>query len=275
MTPKLSIITPTLNQGAFIERTILSVLDQGYPDLEYVIVDGGSTDGTLEVIRRYENRLAWWVSEPDDGQTDALNKALARTTGQIVAYINSDDYYLPGALQAAVDSLGDAEWVAGAARFVDAEDRVTEVWRPQAPQDCELLPRGRHWWMLRPWGVPQSSTFWRRSVFERVGEFRADMHYAFDTEFFLRTAYAGMLPALTDRELSVRVVHDAAKSADFAPFQGDIDRYVEIFRDRLDPAEQRRLRASLALRRFGAYRPYFLAKLIAEKLRRPQRITTR
>ena len=100
--PKLTIITPSFNQGAFIERTIRSVLDQGYENLEYLIVDGGSTDDSVEVIRRYEDRIAWWVSEPDDGQTDALNKGLRRATGDVVAYINCDDYYLPGAFERSV-----------------------------------------------------------------------------------------------------------------------------------------------------------------------------
>ena len=94
--PKLTVITPSFNQGKFIERTIRSVLDQGYPNLEYAIVDGGSTDETVEVIRRYEDRLAWWVSEQDDGQSHAINKGVERTSGEIVAYLNSDDYFLPG-----------------------------------------------------------------------------------------------------------------------------------------------------------------------------------
>ena len=105
MLPKLTVITPSFNQGRFIERTIRSVLDQGYPNLEYVIVDGGSTDESIEVIRRYEDRLAWWVSEPDEGQSHAINKGLERTSGDIVAYLNSDDYYLPGAFERAVAAL--------------------------------------------------------------------------------------------------------------------------------------------------------------------------
>src|SRR5262245_40777653 len=92
--PKLTVITPSFNQGSFIERTIRSVLDQGYPNLEYAIVDGGSTDDTVDIIRRYEDRLAWWVSESDGGQSDAINKGLHGTSGEIVAYLNSDDYFL-------------------------------------------------------------------------------------------------------------------------------------------------------------------------------------
>src|SRR4051812_42500755 len=97
MAPRLTIITPSYNQAAFLQRTLDSVLDQGYPNLEYLVVDGGSTAGGVAILERYADRLDWWVSEPDDGQTDALNKGLARATGDVVAYINSDDFYLPGA----------------------------------------------------------------------------------------------------------------------------------------------------------------------------------
>ncbi len=115
MTPKLSVITPSFNQGEYLERTITSVLDQGYPNLEYVIVDGGSDDGSVEIIRRYEDRIDWWVSEPDEGQTDAINKGIRGTSGEIVAYINSDDYFLPGAFDRALEVFEeqpDAKYVA-------------------------------------------------------------------------------------------------------------------------------------------------------------------
>ncbi len=94
--PKISIVTPSFNQGKYIEQTILSVLDQHYPNFEYIIVDGGSTDETVEIIKRYEQRLTWWVSKPDAGQTDAINKGFAKCTGDIFNWINSDDYYEPG-----------------------------------------------------------------------------------------------------------------------------------------------------------------------------------
>jgi glycosyltransferase involved in cell wall biosynthesis len=243
--PRLSIVTPSLNQAAFIERTIRSVLDQGYENLEYIVVDGGSTDGSVETIERYAHRLAWWDSELDEGQTDALNKALRRVTGDVVAYINSDDYYLPGAFEAAVEALTgtDALWAAGAARFVDVEGRTTETWWPELPK------KGRHWWILDPWAVPQAATFWRREVFERFGLFRRDMHYVFDTEFGLRLALAGELPHLIDRELAVRVVHEEAKSWDRAPFDREENVLVETFRKKVSTTERLQLALGHALKR--------------------------
>jgi glycosyltransferase involved in cell wall biosynthesis len=249
MPPKLSIITPSLNQGEFIERAIRSILDQGYENLEYLIVDGGSTDSTVETIRRYEDRIAWWVSEPDAGQTDALNKGLARATGDVIAYINSDDYYLPGAFETALGVLqrGGASWMAGAARFVDENDRLTEIWRPRPPWTYESVLKGRHWWALAPWSVPQPSAFWTRGLQEEVGPFRLDLDYVFDTEFFLRLVYAGHYPELTDEELSVRVVHPEAKSANPAAFRAETGKLVAICRPALTRSERLRLLLSRSL----------------------------
>lgn len=272
MPPRLTVITPTLNQAAFIERTITSILDQGYDDLEYLIVDGGSTDGTLDIIRRYEDRIAWWVSEPDEGQTDALNKALARATGDVVAYINSDDYYLPGAFDAALATLErepDAWWAVGASRFVDADGVTTEVWHPRKPG------RHRHLWLLLPWSAPQPSTFWRRRSFDELGPFRQDMHYVFDTEYALRLAYAGHPPALVPAELAVRVVHPEAKSWDLEPFRREQARFTEFFGPSLTPYERGRLHLTRTLTRLhvpqltGA-----LSRLWRRALGRPQKVWT-
>src|SRR5688572_2633651 len=107
--PKISIITPSYNQGEYIEKTILSVLEQNYPNLEYIIIDGGSTDNSTEIIRKYADRITYWISEPDKGQSDAINKGLKLATGDIVNWLNSDDYYEPGALFKVAEAFNNPE----------------------------------------------------------------------------------------------------------------------------------------------------------------------
>jgi glycosyltransferase involved in cell wall biosynthesis len=250
VTPKLSIVTPSYNQAAFIERTLRSVLDQGYENLEYIVVDGGSDDGSVEIIERYADRLAWWVSEPDDGQTHALNKGLARATGDIVAYINSDDYYLPGAFAKAIDGFErtGARWVVGACRFVNVDDSLRNVWRAELPRV------GRHMWLVGPVGWPQPSSFWRRDLFDDFGLFREDMHYVFDTEYGLRLAFAAVRPHILEAELATRVIHPGAKSWDRRRFAREARRFVELYGNRLTPLEKLALRRTRALRAVGWYR---------------------
>jgi glycosyltransferase involved in cell wall biosynthesis len=253
--PSLSIITPSLNQGAFIERTIRSVLDQGYENLEYVILDAGSTDGTLDVLRRYEDRLAWWVSEPDDGQPDAINRGIERTSGDVVAFINSDDYYLPGAFDTAIEALRRTEsgWVAGAIDRVWDDGRVSRS-EARPPSFYEDTLPGRHWWPLAAWHVPQQSSFWRRGVFERHGGFRPDMHFAFDVEFMVRLALEGEPPELIDRVLAVWYMHDEQKSTSERVARTDLRRMVALHRPLLTPGERRRLAVVRALRAIGYFK---------------------
>ena len=251
MKPKLTIITPSFNQAAFIGRTIRSVLDQGYENLEYLVVDGGSTDGSVDVIRRYADDIAWWVSEPDEGQTDALNKGLRRATGEYVAYINSDDWYQPGAFATAVDALerSGARWVVGSCRYEGEAGRTTDLWRPALPKG------GRWWWVLNPWGVPQASSFWRRDVFDELGPFREDLHYVFDTEHGLRLAFAGILPEIVEQELAVRYLQEDAKSAgNEEAWAAETRRLVELYWPQLTRAERAQLQLRRALLGAGFYK---------------------
>jgi glycosyltransferase involved in cell wall biosynthesis len=248
--PKITIITPSFNQARFIERTISSVLEQRYEELEYFVVDGGSTDGSVEIIRQYEADLSWWVSEPDSGQTDAINKGLRRATGDVIAFINSDDHYVPGAFDKAVaafETTG-ARWIVGACRYVYEDGSLMEVWTPE-------LPRTRRYrWIVDPVGWPQASTFWRRDVFEEFGLFREDMHYIFDTEFGVRLALAGVMPGLSDDELAVRLWHEAAKSWDRRPAEREELQLLRLHPQALSRGERIRLLGPATAKRLGLYR---------------------
>jgi glycosyltransferase involved in cell wall biosynthesis len=140
--PKISIITPSFNQGAFIEETIQSVLSQEYPNLEYMIVDGGSTDDTLDILHKYQDQLTW-ISEPDRGQVDAINKGLKLASGEVLAYLNSDDLYLPGALRKVGAYFAEhpqAEWLTGYCRNVDGEGQPIRG----------LIRAYKNFWLSRP-----------------------------------------------------------------------------------------------------------------------------
>ena len=181
--PLVSIITPSFNQARYLESTIRSVLDQDYPAIEYIIVDGGSTDGSLEIIQRFSDRLAWWVSEKDRGQTDAINKGFVRVKGEILAWLNSDDTYQPHAIKEAVNFLRERSEVGlvyGDANFIDENGRVIGRF-PAAQTDYRRLRQGYvH--------IPQQASFWRADLWRKVGPLDPSFYFAMDYDLWVRLA---------------------------------------------------------------------------------------
>lgn len=190
--PRITIVTPSFNQGRFLDQTIRSVLDQGYPNLEYMVVDGGSTDDSVEVIKRYADRITWWVSEKDKGQSHALNKGFARATGDIYGYINSDDFLYPGALRCVADTWNrGARWVVGWVQLLEAEGGE---W-PQLP---EATGSPSDWFVCNP--IPQQASFWAGSFWNDMGGFREEFRYCFDYEYWMRIRFkAKASPVLARR----------------------------------------------------------------------------
>jgi glycosyltransferase involved in cell wall biosynthesis len=184
---KISIVTPSYNQAEYIGRTADSVLSQqGDFELEYVVVDGGSTDGTVGILESYEDAIHW-VSEPDEGQADALNKGLAMTSGDIVGWLNSDDLYERGALAAVAEAFErepDVQWLYGKVRIIDSRDREIRRWITWYKN--LRMRRFRYTKLLIENYVSQMGVFWRRSAGETVGPFRKDLRYCMDYDYWLR-----------------------------------------------------------------------------------------
>ena len=207
MQPTISIITPSFNQARYLPRTIESVLTQDYPNIEYILMDGGSTDGSLEIIQNYADRLAYWESNPDRGQTDAINKGFARATGKYLAWLNSDDVYLPGALMEAVKFLEnhpEAAMVYGDCTFIDAQDR--EIGRfPAAQTNIQRLRRGYvH--------IPQQASFFRADLWRKVGPLDPSFYFAMDYDLWVRLAKEAPLIYLPGQVWASFRLHGDAKT---------------------------------------------------------------
>ena len=181
--PLVSIVTPSFNQARFLPATLESVLNQTYPNIEYIVIDGGSTDGSVAVIEDYADRLAYWVTEPDKGQTEAINKGFARAHGEILAWLNSDDTYEPNAVAQAVEKFQqnpDIGMVYGEANFIDEYGQKIGRF-PAAQTDYERLRRGYvH--------IPQQAAFWRADLWRQVGPLDESLYFAMDYDLWLRLA---------------------------------------------------------------------------------------
>jgi glycosyltransferase involved in cell wall biosynthesis len=221
--PLVSIVVPSLNQAAFLEEALLSLLSQSYAPLEVLVIDGGSTDGSVEIIRRLEGRLAWWVSEPDRGQADALNTGLGRARGSLLGWLSSDDTLLPGAVERLVEPFQrDPELFLafGDAAYTGERDGLL----PARPFDVAQMVRSCECHVVQP-----ASLFSRRA-WELCGPLDATRHWFFDFELFVRMGLAGRAEQVSGPPLATYRLHSGSKSfAQSLPKARDYRRVAEEF----------------------------------------------
>ena len=205
--PTVSIVTPSFNQGQFLEETIQSVLSQDYDGLEYFVIDGGSTDNSVDIIKKHEDRLTYWVSEPDRGQSHAINKGFGRASGEILAWLCSDDTYYPGTL----NTVGrffrqhpEVDVIYGDATAIDENSHVFAATRSLGFSLLGLLSRGTT--------IPQPASFFRRSILDQVGSIDEAIDYCMDYEFYVRVAIAGFKFERIPQTLATYRYHAASKT---------------------------------------------------------------
>ncbi|OLP18793.1 hypothetical protein BST81_08620 [Leptolyngbya sp. 'hensonii'] len=216
--PKISIVIPSYNQGQYIEQTITSVLGQNYPNLELIVMDGGSTDATVTILKKYNSALAYWVSEPDKGQAHAINQGFRRATGEILAWLNSDDMYLPGTLTKVVHALGSIQAprlvYGGCIHFKEG----AELCYAKLPEAFDPERLTYHDYIIQP------SCFWTRPLWKLTGELNETYHYALDWDWFIRASRLGTFIPLPDY-LSLYRIHSSHKTG-----TGGMARSLEVMR---------------------------------------------
>jgi len=206
--PRLTIVTPSYNQAEFLEETLRSVLLQNYPNLEYIVMDGGSKDGSVDIIRKYEKHLAYWTSEKDGGASDAIARGFQRATGSIMAYLNSDDPYLPGAFNAVVrvfQQRPQCGFVFGNTYWTDPNGHVLAERRQTPFWPASYLYGGAD--------MQQPSTFWKRELYLKAGGMDPTFTFAFDTDLFCRFIARGADFRHLKRFLSCYRIHPESKSS--------------------------------------------------------------
>lgn len=243
--PSITVVTPSYNQGRFLEETIDSVLSQGVPGLEFIVVDGGSTDESVEVIKRHERHLAWWVSERDRGQSHAINKGIARATGTWLAYLNSDDVYLPGALPsllAALRSAPDARWIAGGViGFGTPEAPVHEWHMPKVPRGMLDLLSSR-------FQMAQPGNVWSLDLVRQVGGFDESLRYLFDINLYASLIARGERCHGLDRPVAGYRFHATSKTvAEGSLFETEWDIIRARYMTSLPPVSRLRARHRIGL----------------------------
>lgn len=205
--PKISVITPSYNQGIYIEETIQSVLNQNYPNLEYIIIDGGSNDSTVEVIKKYESKIDFWVSEKDKGQADAINRGFAKATGDILCWLNSDDYFFPETLKYVASQLNieKKEILFGEVDHIFEPDKAVKHSNVKNKFDNYNLELYDF--------IIQPGSFWTKKVWESTGVVDEKLHFVFDWEWFLRAKKNNTEFKYSNKVMSMYRVHDAHKTS--------------------------------------------------------------
>ena len=241
--PKISIITPSYAQGHFLEETINSVLGQRYPELEYIVIDGGSKDESVSIIRKYEERLAYWVSEPDRGQVHAINKGLEKATGDLVAFINSDDVYLPGAFSSVAqffEQNKSCNWLCGDTILFGHEGQPTQLIQANVPKTAAHC-------LSWAYTAPQPGMFWRRELL-RSG-FQERWRYCFDHDLYVRLLLEGHSCEHLPTPVAAYRLHKASKTvADSPEFDKEFDSIVEVYEEQLRGSGKRWCAATRLLR---------------------------
>jgi glycosyltransferase involved in cell wall biosynthesis len=218
--PRISVVTPSFNQGAYLERTIQSIIGQNYPNLEYIVMDGGSTDNSVDIIRKYESHITHWESRADGGQADAINRGFALATGDILAWLNSDDMYLPGTLDLISKEFSVAEKDELQIFFgncIHLVEETGEVFGSKVRQTAQVSDLELYDYLVQP------SCFWTRNTSEVVGPLRERLTYAFDWEWFLRAKKKGCAFIPLDQYLSIYRIHAGHKTG-----SGGMERVVEL-----------------------------------------------
>jgi glycosyltransferase involved in cell wall biosynthesis len=247
---KVSIVTVAFNAAGTIDETIRSVLAQESVDFEYIVIDGGSADGTAAIIERYAPKLSWWVSEPDRGQADALNKGFARASGDVLGFLNADDLLLPGALRGVAQAFErepHADLVYGEVEWIDVAGASTGFHAGNISSLDEVLDIYCVWWEQRQWVQPE--VFFRRALKDRVGAFDARYHLAFDFDFWVRCFRQGARVSRLPQRLAKFRRHPGQKSSAAAAAADEIRAIVRRHLDdgaQPTPSLRRRLEAQLS-----------------------------